>query len=103
MRDSVIVLGVECECVIHIPSSFSPNNDDLNDFYKIGYSCDFNEFKVSILSRWGELLYQSSDPDFEWDGTSKGQQIAEGSYVIKINYSTSNGTSSESQILNLFR
>lgn len=103
LRDSVIVLGVECECVIHIPSSFSPNNDDLNDFYKIGYSCDFKEFKVSILSRWGELLYQSSDPDFEWDGSSKGQQIAEGSYVIKINYSTSNGTSSESQILNLFR
>jgi gliding motility-associated-like protein len=72
---------------IHIPTAFSPNNDGINDVFSIKIT-EVRKFEASIYNRWGELLYQTNDPSFEWDGTYQNQVCPEGYYAYKINYWT---------------
>ena len=39
------------------------------------------EFNIRIFSRWGELVYESSDIEACWDGTYKGQPCMPGVYT----------------------
>lgn len=69
---------------LHVASAFTPNNDNFNDQFYVGYY-GIKELNVKIFSRWGILIYESDDKDFRWDGTYKGQQVPEGVYVYVIN------------------
>ncbi len=68
---------------LHVPSAFTPNNDNFNDQFYVGYY-GIKELNVKIFSRWGMVIYESDDKDFRWDGTYKGQQVPEGVYVYVI-------------------
>jgi len=70
-----------------VPNVFTPNGDKKNDFFElkdppVKYDCGFN---IKIYNRWGELMYEHSDPAFKWDGTNKsGSKTAEGVYYYII-------------------
>jgi gliding motility-associated-like protein len=57
-----------CEYYI-LPNFFTPNNDGRNDIY---YSLNLNDFvkqvDMQIFNRWGQLVYETEDPDIAWDG-----------------------------------
>ena len=66
---------------IYVPNTFSPNNDDLNDIFRVipvGI-IDFKYFKV--YNRWGKLIFSTSDYNVGWDGTFKGSQQPQDVYV----------------------
>lgn len=69
---------------LHVPSAFTPNGDNFNDQFYVGYY-GIRDLNVKIFSRWGTLIYESDDRDFRWDGSYKGQQVPEGVYVYVIN------------------
>jgi gliding motility-associated-like protein len=48
---------------------------------------DNNEFNLKIFNRWGELIWESSDPDIHWDGTYQNKTVKDGTYTYKLNYS----------------
>lgn len=68
---------------LHVPSAFSPNGDNMNANFRIGY-VGIASLNVKIFSRWGSLVYESDNPDFEWDGMYKGKPVPEGVYVYVI-------------------
>jgi gliding motility-associated-like protein len=76
---------------LYIPSAFSPNNDNLNDFFEIkGNAID--EYHISVYNRWGDLVFQSSSIAQYWDGKiNNGQDAAQDAYVYVINLRDSNG------------
>ncbi len=60
---------------------FTPNNDGLNDYFKINGIAKCGEAEVVIYNRWGQEIFKSLDKDFMWDGkTSKGEPVSEGVY-----------------------
>ena len=68
----------------YIPSAFTPNGDGRNDvfhFVAIGMT-QIHFFRV--YSRFGQLVYDSSDPHQGWDGSVNGKQQATGTYVWMI-------------------
>lgn len=71
-----------------VPNVFTPNGDNINDEFKIiGVSnyC-YDTLTIQIYDRWGKLVYESSDPEFAWDGKNpKGKDVAEGTYYVIIN------------------
>lgn len=72
--------------LLDVPNAFSPNNDGVNDEYiPINYGLDNYEFR--IYNRWGELVFESSDPTKGWDGTYKGvdQELDVYVYVVSGN------------------
>lgn len=68
---------------IYVPTAFSPNGDGINDFFNIAY-ISLTDFVVLIFDRWGNKMYQHTDPSFRWDGTLNGNPLPEGVYTIYI-------------------
>ncbi|MEO6963000.1 MAG: Ig-like domain-containing protein, partial [Puia sp.] len=69
---------------VFVPKVFTPNNDGINDVIKpiIPGLKNFRYFK--IYNRWGNLVYQSTDPNAGWDGTFHGTQQPRESYLWMI-------------------
>jgi len=68
-----------------LPNAFTPNGDLENDSFCLkGWSFCNEEFKVMIFSRWGEKVFESTDPNFCWDGRYKGQVLSADVYVYHI-------------------
>ena len=80
-----VMLREICPTRIYAPTAFSPNDDGRNDSFKI-YGGDFLTMRLTIFSRWGELLFESTDPEEAWDGTFKGKGMPEGIYVWQLEY-----------------
>jgi gliding motility-associated-like protein len=84
--------GCEAEDSIHIyydpilfvPNTFTPGYDEFNNsFFASGGN--INRFKMLVFDRWGEVIFESLDINVGWDGTYKGQNCQDGTYVWKIN------------------
>jgi len=77
---------------LYIPNVFSPNGDALNDYFKFQSNAqDLMIESISIFSRWGELMFQSSgaisnEDAIMWDGTYNGQPCNGGVYIYIIRY-----------------
>ncbi len=73
------ILTFERDPVIAIPNSFTPNGDGLNDNFIIAGKF-IDTYEMQIFNRWGEVLFQTTDLDDGWDGTSKNKKIGVGNY-----------------------
>lgn len=69
---------------INIPKAFTPNNDGLNDGWKIPALNAFPNFKLAVYNRFGQIIFQNQKINQPWDGTFKGQPAAAGTYVYEI-------------------
>jgi gliding motility-associated-like protein len=82
VEDSVVVIGSESKLVF--PNAFSPNGDGHNDVYKAKTCQNIEEFHAYIFNRWGQKLFEWTDPDKGWDGTSNGRDVADGVYFVLV-------------------
>ncbi|MBC7774759.1 MAG: gliding motility-associated C-terminal domain-containing protein [Phycisphaerae bacterium] len=76
-------------CRPQLPNAFTPNGDGANDsFIPILPDCNKLEFaEMRIYSRWGELVFQSSDNGERWDGNSpNGAPASSDTYVFTFRY-----------------
>ena len=83
--DSIVITSV-CEPILYIPNAFSPNADRRNDVFKMYSTQELVFFDMQIFNRWGQLIFQTDDINFEWDGTYNGQVVAQDIYVYRIIY-----------------
>jgi len=56
-----------------MPNVLSPNNNGLNDEFKVTGLYKNIIFKMNIFDRWGRMIFGSDDIDKGWNGNSKGQ------------------------------
>lgn len=70
----------------YIPNAFTPDYNNINDtWYPRGVGFRKDSYKMIIYDRWGNIVYQSGDTDFGWDGRdTKGQPCPGGMYVYRI-------------------
>lgn len=65
------------------PNIFTPNGDHVNDFFTFEL-LNIKELDVTVVNRWGNLVYTSSAVPFSWDGKdSAGNMMDEGVYFYK--------------------
>jgi len=79
---SVICLDIDSCFLYTLPNVFTPDGDGFNDFF-IPFPYDFVEkIDLKIYNRWGALVFETSDPDINWDGKNKysHQQSSQGVY-----------------------
>jgi gliding motility-associated-like protein len=67
-----------------MPNAFSPNNDGMNDCFRVKYWGTVDDFEFSIYNRWGVRLFRANTPEACWDGTYKGVLQDGGVYVYMI-------------------
>lgn len=68
----------------NIPNVFTPDGDASNPCFKIDGLLACDEVEVKIVNRWGQLVYETTDPMFCWDGTdmNSGNMLHAGVYYI---------------------
>ena len=90
--DSVTLTVTIPESRLEFPNAFSPNGDGINDIYqaKEGYR-SIVKFHAYILNRWGQKLYEWTDPASGWDGTYKGKDVKDGTYFVLVKATGADG------------
>ncbi|MCB0763357.1 MAG: gliding motility-associated C-terminal domain-containing protein [Flavobacteriales bacterium] len=83
-RDSVVV-NEYCPSTIFVPNTFTPNGDGLNDVF-IPVGKNIGSMHLFIFDRWGELIFESDDPEMGWDGTYRGEVVKNDMYMWRLNY-----------------
>ncbi len=70
--------------MIFLPNTFSPNNDGVNDHFLLSFpkNWEISKFDIQIYNRWGEQIYHSENPNFEWDGKFKGNYVNQAVYAF---------------------
>ncbi|MDA3911637.1 MAG: gliding motility-associated C-terminal domain-containing protein, partial [Bacteroidales bacterium] len=84
--DSVFIT-VLADVPIHIPSGFSPNNDNIGDTWIIDGLIPFPDNEITVFNRWGNMVYQAKPYNNTWDGRNmNGGQLPAGTYyyVLKL-------------------
>ncbi len=76
--------------IIDYPKFFTPNGDDINEFWQIKGVNEFPDSQISIFDRYGKLLKQLSANSSGWDGTYNGKKMSSNDYWFVANLS--NGT-----------
>lgn len=75
---------VEPSSISKVPNVFTPNGDNHNDYYFIE-SSNISDFEVTIIDRKGQVVFESKDENFKWNGNDFfGEPVAEGGYVCVI-------------------
>lgn len=83
--DSLVYLTL-LEYPVYIPNAFSPNDDGINDSFRLFGSEDLISIEsLSIFDRWGNLLFQQKGGDhFEWNGYTANEEVETGIYVYLV-------------------
>lgn len=87
------------EPAFEVPNVFTPNDDDINDFFNIAFVGirDLSNFiqEFQVFNRWGVLVYDNDTPDTGWDGRYNGNPAPADVYVYKIKVRFPDGTEEE--------
>ena len=79
------------ESSLVFPNAFSPNGDSYNEEFKAKECKNIVEFHAYIFNRWGQKLFDWTDPTKGWDGKYKGNDVKEGVYFLLVKAKGSDG------------
>ena len=85
------------EPVVWIPSAFTPNGDDLNDWYpwapgeaNVGFLGERQgenpNFRMTVSTRWGTKVFETTSIEEPWDGRVDGRLVQNDTYVVQVEY-----------------
>ncbi len=71
-----------------LPNVFTPNGDGRNDVFAAFPYRSVIGVEMTIFNRWGSIVFETTDPDILWDGSSKltGEMVSASTYfyVCKV-------------------
>jgi gliding motility-associated-like protein len=71
------------EPTVFVPNVFTPNGDGENDLFVLT-TTNATNIELTILNRWGNVMYEASGLNPAWDGkTADGNNANEGTYFHK--------------------
>lgn len=80
----------ECDPIISAPNAFRPGSSvsPNESFAVVTQFITDEDFQVFIFNRWGEMVYESTDRTFKWNGAYKGsgQLLPAGTYAYVVKY-----------------
>jgi gliding motility-associated-like protein len=80
--------NIDCvylEPKIYIPEAFTPNGDGNNDIFDIKFSFLPSDYTLLIYNRWSNVVFESTDPEDDWDGLSiSGKAVPAGAYIYYL-------------------
>jgi gliding motility-associated-like protein len=73
----------------YVPNAFTPNGSGNNDEFGPYFTNILAErFEFYIFDRWGNIVFQTDDPNVRWNGTwqNKGEMVQQDVYIYKISF-----------------
>jgi gliding motility-associated-like protein len=80
------IITIEDRLIYYIPNAFTPNGDEVNQTFKPVFNAGFTaeDFTLEIFNRYGELIFETRDPNMGWDGVYGDFIVPEGTYIWKV-------------------
>ncbi len=75
--------------VYNLPNTFTPNGDGYNDLFTPRKPYRFvSSVELAIFNRWGEKVFETSDPNINWNGKDQqsGKDLPDGVYFYSGYY-----------------
>jgi gliding motility-associated-like protein len=98
-----VVVGITgSDKCIEIPTIITPNNDGVNDTWKIKNIDLFPDAEVFVFTRWGKLVFHAKNlAANQWNGTFEGKLLPTDSYhyVLHLN----DGSKPRSGVISIIR
>ena len=90
--ETITVVFEDCEDAVYIPNCFTPDNDGVNDAWKV-ITRNINSMSTKVLNRWGEVVFESNDLSPVWTGgfNSGDTFVADGLYFFRIEFERRDG------------
>ncbi|MCP4440625.1 MAG: gliding motility-associated C-terminal domain-containing protein, partial [Aureispira sp.] len=96
ISDQITITYEDCndDCNIFIPDAFTPNNDGNNDKFRLVVmgSCNISNYRIIILNRWGQKVFEGTDPQAGWDGKVGNKEQPRAVYMYIANYTLESPT-----------
>lgn len=80
--------------IFYVPNTFTPDFDDYNQTFQPIFTSGYDpyDFTMLIFNRWGEIIFETHDVTFGWDGSYGSNReidmVQEGTYTWKIEFKT---------------
>jgi len=74
---------------IFTPNAFRPDSEipENREFMPVGVGINPEVFQFRVYNRWGEMVFESENPETKWDGTTKNSHPApSGNYLWKAEF-----------------
>lgn len=69
---------------IFVPNAFSPNNDGVNEVWRVPALAAVKSVDLRVYNRYGQMIFQTSDGAKGWDGKFNGIDQPVGTYVYML-------------------
>ena len=88
-KDSILIKVRDYNCdlsKINSPNAFSPNGDQINDFYRVtDYDGVVERFHILIYNRLGQKVFESKNIFDRWDGRYDGNVLTNQVFDFYLN------------------
>lgn len=84
--DSINIIS-QCPTQIYMPNVFSPEgtNGIQNEYFGV-LGEDIITMDLSVYDRWGNIVFNTTDVQEQWDGKLKGRYLEQGNYSWVLQY-----------------
>jgi gliding motility-associated-like protein len=80
----VDVACTEVKDTIIIYNGFSPNGDNINEYFKIENIEKHPDSDVKVYNRWGNLVFEKKGYKNDWDGKFNNRDLPTGTYFYRL-------------------
>ena len=83
---STLVCIDNCDAIYNLPNVFTPDGSGVNDLYHPIYPYKFiDHIELRVFNRWGDLMFETTDPDINWDGFNiDNKKCNDGTYFYTV-------------------
>jgi len=85
---TTVTVFIECDQgqpgELFVFNGFSPNNDGINDFFRVNGLENFPDHTLYVYNRWGNQVLVATDYQNDWAGTWEGLTLPDGTYYYLL-------------------
>jgi len=81
---TVTIESNPCEQTFYVPNAFTPDQDGLNDIFKVIVD-NYQNFEMRVFNQTGQEVFSSTNPNLGWNGSfqNNGYYCEPGMYILK--------------------
>jgi gliding motility-associated-like protein len=82
------------DALVYIPNAFTPTNDFLNEvFGPVITATHIQRYSFTIFNRWGEKVFETTDPEMMWNGSvnNSSYYAGDGVYSYRLVFTYEGG------------
>jgi gliding motility-associated-like protein len=73
-----------CDFPVFLPDAFTPNRDNLNDYFGVPLQNKNRLISLTVYNRWGQVVFETNSVYKRWDGTFKNQVLKTDIFVYYL-------------------